>query len=138
LSLPVNGEFRETSFFGDRRIFLYTDGGKANSIHYGLDYATPRGTPVYSAGAGKVVMAKERVLTGFSIVIEHLPGVYSLYYHLDKMEVKPEQIVKTGDKIGESGFTGLATGPHLHWEVRAAANAVEPKTLLARPLIPGN
>jgi hypothetical protein len=137
-SPPVHGGFRETSFFGDRRTFLYTDGAKSNSIHYGLDYATPRGTPVYSAGTGKVVMAKERVLTGFSIVIEHLPGVYSLYYHLDKIEVKPEQMVKTGDKIGESGFTGLATGPHLHWEVRAAANAVEPKNLLTRPLIPEN
>lgn len=137
LSLPVNGNFRETSFFGDRRTFLYTDGGKANSIHYGLDYATPRGTPVYASGAGKIVMAKQRVLTGFSIVIEHLPGVYTLYYHLDKIDVKLEQLVKTGDKIGESGFTGLATGPHLHWEVRVAANAVEPKNLLTLPLLPG-
>ncbi|MDR3200004.1 MAG: M23 family metallopeptidase, partial [Spirochaetales bacterium] len=85
LALPVAEGFRETSFFGDRRTFLYTDGGKANSIHYGLDYATPRGTPVHSSGTGKVVMAKERILTGFSIVIEHLPGVYSLYYHLDKL-----------------------------------------------------
>ncbi|MDR1626240.1 MAG: M23 family metallopeptidase [Spirochaetia bacterium] len=137
LSPPVAGGFRESAFFGDRRTFLYTDGGKAASIHYGLDYATPRGTPVYAAGAGRVVMAKERVLTGFSVVIEHLPGVYSLYYHLDKIGVKPDQIVKTGEKIGESGFTGLATGPHLHWEVRAAANAVEPKNLLERALVPG-
>jgi hypothetical protein len=135
LSLPIAEGFRETSFFGDRRTFLYTDGGKARSVHYGIDYATPRGTPVYAAGAGRVVMAKERVLTGFSVVIEHLPGVYSLYYHLDKLEVQEGLIVLAGDKIGESGFTGLATGPHLHWEVRAAGNAVEPKTLLGAPLI---
>jgi murein DD-endopeptidase MepM/ murein hydrolase activator NlpD len=135
LSLPIAEGFRESSFFGDRRTFLYTDGGKARSVHYGIDYAAPRGTPVYAAGAGRVVMAKERVLTGFSVVIEHLPGVYSLYYHLDKLEVQEGLIVLAGEKIGESGFTGLATGPHLHWEVRAAGNAVDPKTLLGAPLI---
>jgi murein DD-endopeptidase MepM/ murein hydrolase activator NlpD len=81
-------------------------------------------------------MAKHRLLTGFSIVIEHLPGVYSLYYHLDKIDVKEGQMAGAGQKIGESGFTGLATGPHLHWEVRVAGNAVEPKTLTAFPLIP--
>jgi murein DD-endopeptidase MepM/ murein hydrolase activator NlpD len=133
---PVAEGFRETSFFGDRRTFLYTDGGTSRSIHYGLDYATPRGTPVHAAGTGKIVMAKERRISGFSIVIEHLPGVYSLYYHLDKIEVREGQMVSAGQKIGESGFTGLATGPHLHWEVRAAGNAVEPKTLMAFPLIP--
>jgi murein DD-endopeptidase MepM/ murein hydrolase activator NlpD len=83
-------------------------------------------------------MAKERILTGFSIVIEHLPGVYSLYYHLDKLDVKVGQMVSAGDKIGDSGFTGLATGPHLHWEIRVAGNAVEPKTLLAAPFIPAD
>ena len=136
LVLPIAEGFRETSFFGDRRTFLYTDGGKGHSVHYGIDYATPRGTPVHAAGAGKVVMAKQRVLTGFSVVIEHLPGVYSLYYHMDKLDVKEGQMVHTGDKIGDSGFTGLATGPHLHWEVRAAGNAVEPKTLMGSPFIP--
>ncbi|MDR1931511.1 MAG: M23 family metallopeptidase [Spirochaetales bacterium] len=136
LCLPVAEGFRETSFFGDRRTFLYTDGGTSKSIHYGLDYATPRGTPVQAAGAGRIVMAKERVLTGFSIVIEHLPGVYSLYYHLDRLNVKEGQMVNAGERIGDSGFTGLATGPHLHWEVRAAGNAVEPKTLLRNSFIP--
>jgi murein DD-endopeptidase MepM/ murein hydrolase activator NlpD len=136
LLLPVAEGFRETSFFGDRRTFLYTDGGKSRSVHYGLDYATPRGTPVHAAGTGKIVMAKQRLLTGFSVVIEHLPGVYSLYYHLDKIDVKEGQMAGAGQKIGESGFTGLATGPHLHWEVRVAGNAVEPKTLMAFPFIP--
>ncbi|MCL1818576.1 MAG: M23 family metallopeptidase [Spirochaetaceae bacterium] len=136
LSSPTTEVFRETSFFGDRRTFLYTDGGKANSIHYGIDYATPRGTPVLATATGKVVMAKERVLTGFSIVIEHLPGVYSLYYHMDKLDVQEGQMVAAGDIIGASGFTGLSTGPHLHWEIRVAGNAVEPKTLLELPFIP--
>ena len=136
LSLPIAEGFRETSFFGDRRTFLYTDGGKAYSIHYGIDYATPRGTPVHAAATGKVVMAKNRVLTGFSVVLEHLPGVYSLYYHMDKLDVKEGQMVSAGDCLGESGFTGLATGPHLHWEIRVAGNAVEPKTLMSLPFIP--
>ena len=133
--LPVEEGFRETSFFGDRRTFLYSDGGRAHSIHNGIDYATPRGTPVHSSGAGRVVMAKSRIITGVSIVIEHLPGVYSLYFHLDTLNVREGQMVTAGEKIGESGFTGLSTGPHLHWEVRVAGNAVEPKNLLETPFI---
>jgi murein DD-endopeptidase MepM/ murein hydrolase activator NlpD len=136
--LPVAEGFRETSFFGDRRTFLYTDGKKASSIHYGIDYATPRGTAVYASGEGRVALAKDRVITGFSIVIEHLPGVYSLYYHLDRIDVEPGQRVRSGEKIGESGFTGLATGPHMHWELRVSGNAIEPKNLVKAPLIDTN
>ena len=129
------GDFRETSFFGDRRTYLYSDGGKAGAVHHGIDYATPRGTPVHASGAGRVAMAKNRIMTGHTIVLEHLPGVFSLYYHLDGISVREGEMVEAGRKIGESGATGLITGPHLHWEVRAAGNAVEPKILLARPLL---
>ncbi len=134
---PV-GDFRETSFFGDRRTYLYADGGRARAVHQGIDYATPRGTPVAAAGAGRVVMAKERIMSGFTVVLEHLPGVYSLYYHLDGIQVEEGRIVAAGDTIGVSGATGLVTGPHLHWEVRAAGVAVEPKKLLGRGLLDKN
>ena len=126
---PV-GPSRESSFFGDRRTYLYSDGGKAKSIHQGIDFAVVRGTPVLSAGAGKVVLSGPRILTGNTLVLEHLPGVYSLYFHLDGINVKTGDIVEAGTPIGVSGATGLVTGPHLHWEFRAAGVAVDPKKLL--------
>jgi murein DD-endopeptidase MepM/ murein hydrolase activator NlpD len=76
-------------------------------------------------------MAENRISTGYSIVIEHLPGLYSLYYHLSKMDVKEGDMVKKGQLIGLSGSTGLATGPHLHWEMRLNGEAVRPEFFLS-------
>jgi murein DD-endopeptidase MepM/ murein hydrolase activator NlpD len=105
------------------------------SIHAGIDYGVPKGTVVTSCGPGKVVLARSRIVTGNSIVIEHLPGVYSLYYHLDKIEVAEGAIVATGTPLGLSGATGLATGPHLHWEIRVAGENSDPDAFVARPIL---
>lgn len=118
---------RLTSFFGDRRTFTYTDGKSSTSLHYGNDYGIPEGTPIVSCAEGRVVMAENRISTGWSIVIEHLPGLYSLYYHLKELDVKEGQMVKQGELLGKSGATGLATGPHLHWEIRLNMAAVRPE-----------
>lgn len=134
LQLPVD-DFRETSFFGDRREFQYVDGGSARSIHNGLDLAAPTGTAIRAPAAGRVVMAEDRIITGLSIVIEHLPGVYSLYYHLDSMDVSEGDLVSTGTSLGTVGSTGLSTGPHLHWELRVSGVAVDPKRYLGQPLV---
>ena len=117
---------RRTSFFGDRRTYVYNTGTRSVSEHYGIDFGVPTGTPVKACGSGKVVLAEDRVSTGWSIVIEHLPGLYSLYYHMDSLIAKEGDIVKQGDIIGKSGATGLATGPHLHWEIRLNGTAVNP------------
>lgn len=117
---------RRTSFFGDRRVYSYVTGGSSTSLHYGIDYGIPTGSPVTACGAGKVVMVEDRISSGLTVVIEHMPGLYSLYYHLDSFEVKLGEMVKSGEKIGLSGATGLATGPHLHWEVRLNGEAVNP------------
>lgn len=118
---------RYTAYFGDRRVYAYSNGKSSTSLHYGNDYGVPTGTEVRSCGDGKVVLAESRISTGWSIVIEHLPGLYSLYYHLDSMNVQEGDMVKAGDLIGKSGCTGLATGPHLHWEVRLNMSAVRPE-----------
>ncbi|MBQ0166064.1 MAG: M23 family metallopeptidase [Treponema sp.] len=124
-SYPVTST-RRTSFFGDRRTYKYNTGKKETSLHYGIDFGVPEGTPVTACGAGKVVLAEWRNSTGWSIVIAHMPGLYSLYYHLSKMEVSEGDYVEKGEEIALSGSTGLATGPHLHWEVRLYMNAVNP------------
>jgi murein DD-endopeptidase MepM/ murein hydrolase activator NlpD len=132
---PVAADTRRTSFFGDRRVYLYSNGKSAPAVHAGIDYGVPSGTPVRSCAPGKVVLASERIVTGNSVVIEHLPGVYSIYYHLDKIYAEEDAAVDTGDVIGLSGATGLATGPHLHWELRVAAENADPDILCARPLL---
>lgn len=119
-----------TAHFGDRRTYVYSNGKLETSLHYGNDYGIPEGTSVFSCAEGQVVMAEERISTGWSIVIEHLPGLYSLYYHLSEMNVKEGDFVKQGDLIGKSGSTGLATGPHLHWEIRLNGAAVRPEFFL--------
>ncbi|MCX7787931.1 MAG: M23 family metallopeptidase [Spirochaetes bacterium] len=127
--MPVEG-FRRTSLFGDRRKYRYADGNMDQSIHTGIDFATPRGTPVGASAAGRVAFAGPRILTGNTVVLEHLPGVYTLYYHLDRIDVKEGNQVKEGERIGTSGATGLITGPHLHWEVRVGGIPVNPDAFL--------
>jgi len=123
---PVKSN-RYTAHFGDQRIYKYTNGKTAASPHYGNDYGVPEGTEVVACAEGRVVMAENRISTGWSVVIEHLPGLYSLYYHMKSLNVKEDDYVKAGEKIGLSGSTGLATGPHLHWEVRLNMAALKPE-----------
>lgn len=122
---PVQSE-RRTSFFADRRVYKYTSGQSSTSLHLGIDYGVPTGTEVRSPAEGKVVLAETRVSTGWSVIIEHLPGLYSIYYHMSELKVKDGDFVKPGTLIGLSGATGLATGPHLHWEMRLNFEAVNP------------
>lgn len=118
---------RYTAHYGDRRTYKYSNGKSSTDVHNGNDYGIPEGTEVTACADGRVVMAENRISTGWSIVIEHLPGLYSLYYHLSEMNVSEGDIVKQGDLIAKSGSTGLATGPHLHWEMRLNGSAVRPE-----------
>ncbi len=121
------GEYKYiTGSFGDRRVYEYSDGSTAQSVHNGVDLAAAVGTPVMASAAGRVVLAEDRVISGESVVIEHLPGLYSIYFHLDSLDVEEGDHVVKGERIGTVGMTGLATGPHLHWEVRLNGEPVDP------------
>jgi len=133
--IPPVTSTRRTSHFGDRRVFKYSDGNSDTSIHAGVDYGVPTGTRVNACGAGKVILARPRIVTGNSVVLEHAPGIYSLYYHLSTIEVQEGTIVNAGDLIGLSGSTGLSTGPHLHWELRVNTENTDPDAFVARPII---
>jgi hypothetical protein len=129
---------RRTAGYGDRREYRYGNGSSDFSVHNGVDLALPKGTPVAACGSGRVVMAKERIVTGWTVVIEHLPGLYSLYFHMDGVSVGVGELVQKGEPIGSLGMTGLATGPHLHWEVQVGGVAVDPDRLTTSlPLMPG-
>ncbi len=132
--IPVSST-RQTSGFGDRREYTYADGATASTIHAGLDLAVPAGTPVAASAGGRVLFAGFWLITGNTVVIEHLPGVYSLYYHMQQLLVAEGDTVERGEEIGKVGSTGLATGPHLHWEVRVGGVAVDPRLLLGTGLV---
>ena len=91
---------------------------KARKFHYGMDFTSPRGTPVYATGDGVVERADNRAAGyGNHIRIDHGYGYVSLYAHLYKYNVKKNQKVKRGDIIGFVGSTGRSQAPHLHYEV---------------------
>jgi murein DD-endopeptidase MepM/ murein hydrolase activator NlpD len=126
---------RRTSRFGSRRVYLYADGTSDVSIHAGVDYGVPTGTEVSACGPGRVVLARYRIVTGNSVIIEHLPGIYSIYYHLESIAVTEGSLVAAGTLLGLSGATGLATGPHLHWEIRVFGENTDPDAFIDRPIL---
>lgn len=131
---PVTSN-RRTSFYGSRRVYEYSDGKTDTTIHAGVDFGVPTGTEVRASAAGRVALAKNRILTGNTVVLEHLPGAYSLYYHMDSIAVGEGSVVEAGTILGASGATGLATGPHLHWEIRVSGENADPDAFLAHPIL---
>jgi hypothetical protein len=133
--VPPLDDYRVTTDYGCRRVYQYNDGSKAGSIHNGWDWAAPTGTPIKAVGKGRVVMAEDRIVTGNTVILELLPGVYVLYYHLDELKCAEGDMVEPKQIIGTLGMTGLATGPHLHWEMRISRVAVDPLPFLEGDLI---
>ncbi|GHV77198.1 peptidase M23 [Spirochaetia bacterium] len=133
--VPPVTSTRRTSFYGNRRVYRYVSGKTDTAIHAGVDYGVGKGTEVRASAAGKVVLARFRIVTGNSVIIEHLPGVYSLYYHLDSIALSEGDRVNPGDLVGKSGSTGLATGPHLHWEIRVSGENADPDAFTTRPVL---
>lgn len=134
IKLPIpNGII--TSWYGDRRTFLYSDGSSAGAIHNGIDIAAPFGTKINAGCPGQVVFAGKRIITGNSVVIESLPGVYGVFFHLNEIFVSTGESVTEDTIIGTLGSSGLATGPHLHWEFRVGGVPVNPDPLLEHGLI---
>ncbi|MDR2419552.1 MAG: peptidoglycan DD-metalloendopeptidase family protein [Treponema sp.] len=133
--VPVNTR-RITNPFGTGQVFIYPSGERRPpSIHAGIDYGVPTGTPVLACAAGKVALARPRIITGNTVIIEHYPGVYSLYYHLDKIAVPEGSMIEQGVPVGLSGATGFVTGPHLHWELRVGGINTDPDAFVVRPVL---
>ncbi len=131
---PVEGGWKSAGF-GDVRRYRYPDGSSDRSVHAGIDWAVVAGTPVRACATGRVVLAADREVTGKTLVVEHLPGLYSLYFHLSAIEVAEGALVERGARIALSGSTGMSTGPHLHWELRAKGDAVDPEYWLKAALL---
>lgn len=119
---------RMTSGFGMRTHPVY--GGQRG--HAGIDYGAPRGTPVRTVGDGTVEFAGVQNGYGNVIYIKHRNGRdTTVYGHLSHIDVKAGEQVVQGVKIGEVGATGVATGPHLHFEFRVNGDPQDPAAVLA-------
>ena len=123
--LPVDG--RLVTAHGARRDYLDPAGQLvSHSQHSGVDLAASGGTPIRAAAAGVVAFTGRWSIRGNVVVLDHGAGVHSLYAHASQHIVAPGQAVTQGQPIALVGSTGLSTGPHLHWELRAGGVAVEP------------
>lgn len=122
---PFAARQRKSSSFGNRRDPF----GGYTAFHSGMDFAAVSGTPVLSAGNGKIVFAGTKSGYGKVIEVSH-NGIITRYAHLSKIRVNVGQSINAGDVIGNVGSTGRSTGPHLHFEVRINDKPVNPAPYL--------
>jgi murein DD-endopeptidase MepM/ murein hydrolase activator NlpD len=121
---PVPGD--ATGTFGARRVF----NGKPRSPHSGIDLKAASGTPVAAAGPGVIALAKDLYYSGLTVIVDHGGGLFTLYAHLSRIDVKDGAAVEAGSPLGLSGATGRVTGPHLHWGGKVGSEAFDPRALL--------
>lgn len=95
-------------------------------FHSGTDFPSDPGTPVAVAGDGVVTFAGRQGGYGNVVYVDHGGGVVTLYGHMRRIETKKGATVTAGERIGQVGSTGRATGPHLHFEVRLDNRPVDP------------
>jgi murein DD-endopeptidase MepM/ murein hydrolase activator NlpD len=121
---PLEGEI--ITPFGVRRII----NNVSKSPHTGIDVAGEKGAKIRAPNSGVVVLVDKQFFSGTSVVLDHGQGIYTMFFHLSKVLVKPGQMVRKGDVIALVGSTGRATGPHLHWGVRIQGARVDPLELV--------
>lgn len=124
LFFPISQDdfIRVSSTFGYRKHPVFHNIKK----HKGIDLVAEKGKPVYATASGKVIKSDYDINYGKRIVIKHANEIKTLYAHLMYQFVKPGNKVKQGQLIGLVGESGLATGPHLHFEIWIKRKRVNP------------
>jgi murein DD-endopeptidase MepM/ murein hydrolase activator NlpD len=120
MKMPVRG--RLSSRYGYRNHPVY----HKRMFHAGIDIASPRGTPIAAAIGGKVIYAGRRSGYGKMVILQHKHGYSTRYAHCSSLLVRKGQHVRAGQLIARVGATGVATGNHVHFEVRKNGKTVNP------------
>ena len=121
---PVNGVVTSPYGYRTHPIFGTT------IYHSGMDIGVDYGTPVHAADGGVVVEAGWISGYGYAVIIDHGNGLSTLYGHNQELAVSEGQAVSQGQVIAYAGSTGNSTGPHVHFEVRANGDPVDPSAYL--------
>lgn len=132
LRAPLNFSYI-SSAFNPRRMHPIL---KRVRPHNGIDYYAPRGTPVYAAGDGTVIRSGYSNANGHHVFIKHADSIVTKYLHFTNRAVQKGQRVKQGQTIGYVGSTGLASGPHLHYEFVVNGVHRNPRTVPLPEVIP--
>lgn len=121
--ISVKNLVRISDFYGFRKDPM----SRARTMHQGIDFAGPIGTPVYSTGDGVVIEA-DYSFSGYGnqVIVDHGFGYKTRYAHLHKINVKVGDKVERAEIVGSLGSSGKSTGPHLHYEVMVRNNPVNP------------
>lgn len=126
MKMPVRGRLSDR--YGYRNHPVY----RKRLFHAGIDIAAPKGTPIAAAMSGKVIYAGRRSGYGKLVILSHSKGYSSRYGHCSSILVKKGQYVKAGQIISRVGATGVATGNHLHFEVRKNGKTQNPLSYLKK------
>ena len=125
--LPISGDFVVTSGFGFRSDPMT----HLPSLHQGIDFVAPHGTPILATAPGVVLQADFSGAYGNMVDIQHAEGFVTRYAHLQAIQVQVGQAIEAQQTVGTLGNTGRSTGPHLHYEVIFNGRALHPVKALA-------
>jgi len=121
-AMPAAG--RIVSKFGVGRAY---NGGPIDSYHEGVDIKNSAGTPIVAPARARVALAEPNfVARGGAVILDHGRGVHTGYWHMERVLVMEGQLLEAGELIGYMGAWGMATGPHLHWEMHIGSISVDP------------
>jgi murein DD-endopeptidase MepM/ murein hydrolase activator NlpD len=122
---PLPGKKVGTKF-GMRRVI----NNVPKSSHSGVDITADEGEPVLAPNDGVAVLTDDQFYSGKCVILDHGHGIYTMFFHLSKINVRYGQAVMKGESIGLVGSTGRSTGAHLHWGVRIQGARVDPLELI--------
>jgi murein DD-endopeptidase MepM/ murein hydrolase activator NlpD len=122
--LPAKGKLGGR--FGVHRFF----NNEPRAPHAGLDVVVKRRTSIEASAQGKVLAIADYFFNGKTVFVDHGNGLITMYCHLDRIDVKTGAMVSKGQRLGLSGMTGRASGPHLHWSVILNGVMVDPELFI--------
>ncbi|HDH49798.1 MAG TPA: hypothetical protein ENH31_02945 [Nitrospirae bacterium] len=122
--LPLDN--KTSTAFGVKRVM----NKKKVSIHRGVDIKGKKGDKIKAFNRGRVVLADDLFFGGNTLVLDHGQGIFSIYMHMSKFNVRPGDIVEKGEIVGLVGATGRASGPHLHFSTKVRNISTNPLSLL--------
>lgn len=116
-----------TGVYGSQRFY----NGEPSRPHFGVDVAKKTGSPVLAPAPGRVTLAEPNMFySGGTLMLDHGYGVSSTFLHMSKLSVVVGDTVKAGQKIGEVGATGRASGPHLDWRINWFHVRIDPELVV--------